>query len=693
MTRQVERFFQFSLLGLVASGFLALAGSGYLDRPTLVLTFLGLLARALAIAGVARLRFTPRQATIAALLYLAFLPADYYWISREFLTATVHGVCFLAVIKVLTADTTRDYGFTGVISFLELIAAALLSDQSGFIAYLILYILFAVAAFTSGQIHYSLQNAAESKFRIEETPRGRLPLRIASIAGGATVAIVLMTIGLFFAVPRTARATARYLPGQRRMTGFSNVVDLGGFGGIAKDNRPVMHVRAYSQSQAQSLPPDARWLGATLSRFDGRRWSEPPAPGAEIPAAPGIATVAERSQLSRRDGHRVMYSVDVASAGNGTLFLTGIPEFLNIDTRAVLGMPSGAFRVLTPPRAPLRYQVSAFLGRRLPEQLAPAQRNRYLQFPPLDTRILALAREWAGDGPPLAQAQRIQSHLQHDFRYVLDGPPAPVTDPLADFLFVRKEGYCEYFASAMAVMLRSRGIPARVATGFLGGFYNDVTHTTVIRASDAHAWVEAYIAPADDEPGVWTTFDPTPVGTGVGPSPLVSRLSMYMEAADDVWREWVISYDLGHQAIALAQFETAWRRAFRPRAWNGISGLTGWLLGALCAIGLGWIFGPRLWGIWKRRSHLKRIVRSGGEPADASILYGQLLDRLARRGFVKPESATPLEFAAQLPVAERRIARPFTELYNSLRFGGDTAATARLAALLAEFDAEKPMYN
>ena len=81
----------------------------------------------------------------------------------------------------------------------------------------------------------------------------------------------------------------------------------------------------------------------------------------------------------------------------------------------------------------------------------------------------------------------------------------PVSDPLAYFLFVRRKGHCEYFASSMAVMLRTLGIPSRVATGFLSGVYNPMTGWQVIRASDAHSWVEAWI------PGQgWTTFDPTP---------------------------------------------------------------------------------------------------------------------------------------------------------------------------------------
>src|SRR6185503_4949303 len=122
----VERFFQFSLLGLVTSGYLAVAGSGYLDAPTILLTAAGLLLRGLLICGWLDFEISERAATRATLLYSAFYVADYLALSQEFLSATVHLVFFLAIVKVLTARTSRDHLYTAVIAFLELVAAAIL---------------------------------------------------------------------------------------------------------------------------------------------------------------------------------------------------------------------------------------------------------------------------------------------------------------------------------------------------------------------------------------------------------------------------------------------------------------------------------------------------------------------------------------------------------------------------------------
>jgi hypothetical protein len=147
----VERFFELSILGLVASGFLAVAGSGYLDGATMWLTSAGLLLRALKILGVVRYHLSERFLTVATLAYAGFFPLDYLFLSRGFLEATVHLIFFLAVMKILSATTNRDFLFTSTIAFLELLAAAILSANLNFFLFLALYLLFAMAAFTGSK--------------------------------------------------------------------------------------------------------------------------------------------------------------------------------------------------------------------------------------------------------------------------------------------------------------------------------------------------------------------------------------------------------------------------------------------------------------------------------------------------------------------------------------------------------------
>ncbi len=678
----VERFFQFSLLGLITSGYCALAATGFLDRPTLILTFAGLLVRAAMVAGLLRFEIPAGAVSVVALGYVAFFPIDFYFISHDFLRTTVHGVCFFATLKILTVRSNRDYVYTGAISFVELIAAAMLSAQSSFFGWLALYVVFAIAAFTSADIRRGLER---NRGAIASARRG-MSWPLAAVAITSLCGILVITAGLFLLVPRTARMAAMLFPNAPRLTGFSNVVDLGGFGKISRDNRAVMHILPYSRA----LPADLKWRGAALSHFDGRRWTEPRVAGRPIPTAQGYAEVAGQSQRSRRDGRRLVYRVDLQNSGIGTLFIAGIPEFINIDARSLVATPDDAFRVFGPLGETLRYEVSAHSGPPLATQLSPAERGRYLELPPIDTRIYRLARNWSGEGTAWDKANRIQSHLRKDFQYKLDAAEKPVRDPLADFLFVRKEGYCEYFASAMAVMLRSEGIPSRVATGFQTGYFNNVSGLYVVRASDAHAWVEAWI-----EGRGWTTFDPTPFGAGEDPSSLLSRINMYLDAADHTWHEWVVSYDLGHQVAIAARVEAALRRWGRSGGNSGeswterMAGIAGfarrwaiWIAAVLVVV----FFGPTVYARWHRRARLRRIVRSGGSASDAAVLYGRMLELLARRGFEKPRWLTPAEFAQGLPGEEQRLAVEFTSIYNSMRFGGDRAGAARLAGMLREFE-------
>jgi hypothetical protein len=677
---QVERFFHFALAGLVGTACCALASSGYLDRPALLVIFLGLLLRVANIAGILRFRVSSRLVSIVVTGCIALIPLDFYFMSGVFLTSIVHGVCFLTVVKVLTAQSDRDYLYTGAISLLALIAAALLSAQPAFFGWLLLYVIFAIGAFTSAEIRSELGRHSPPP----GVPNARIVWRLAGLACGATAGILLTTALIFLLIPRTARAAARLLPNTPRLTGFSNHIDLGGLGKISRDTRAVMHI----SSQSGPLPPDLKWRGAALSLFDGRSWSEPVRRMRPVEAAPGPAVLAGRLQLSRRDGRRLLYHVDVRNADTGTLFVAGVPEFINIDTPVLYVNRELAIHVPPQFRETLRYDVSAHFGPPLPQPLTSAERIRYLQFPPLDPRIVTLARAWSGTGSPADRAQKIERHLQREFKYKLDGPPYPVADPLADFLFVRKEGYCEYFASAMAVMLRSIGIPSRVATGFQSGYFNDVSGLNVVRASDAHAWVEAWIespslaaaGATERENGAWMTFDPTPPASAV--PAVLSHLDMVFDAVDNTWRDWVVSYDLSHQVLMAARFEDAIRR-FRRTPNFGIA-LLYWLasIAGLAALAF---FAPRIWRGIKPLGRFRKSRRAEPSASEATALYQQMMRRLARQGIHKHASVTPNEFAAGLPDVAA-----FTALYNSVRFGGNSAEAPRLALLLKSLKAVRP---
>jgi hypothetical protein len=677
----VERFFQFSLLGLVASGFFALAASRYPDRATVILTFAALIARGLGIAGLIKIEIPQKIVTLAAVGYILFFPIDYYFLSGDFLASTVHGVCFLAGVKILTARNTRDYAYTGAVAFIELIGAALLSFEASFFIWLALYIVFAIAAFTSAEIRRGIERSTQTAYVAGE----RIGWRLGIVAVMATCGILSITALLFLVVPRTARAAAMLFPNAPHLTGFSNVVDLATFGEIGRDTRPVMHVLSYSRA----LPPNLKWRGAALSNFDGMRWSEPPLPVVNVSARYGAAEVADQLQRSRRDGRRMLYRVDVNSSDTGTLFIAGIPEYINLSARRLVRTSEASFRVLPVTGDDLHYEVSAFAGTPLPEPLPASERGRYLRLPPVDTRTWNLAREWSGQGSSMEKALRIQGHLRREFEYTLETPKAPVRDPLSHFLFVSKRGYCEYFASAMAVMLRTVGVPSRVATGFQSGYFNDVSGLYVIRASDAHAWVEAWI-----EGRGWVTFDPTPAASARTPG-LGERINMYFDAADSLWRQWVVAYDLGHQAMLAGKLANGLHQWSRPGADGGsweasmlpaVKRWGAWLVALALVATMLIVAGPRWFGSARARVELRRIRRLGGSSSDAAIVYRSMLNALGKRGFEKPAWFTPDEFARHLPAQERAAVARFTTVYNKVRFGGNAAGNAELIELLHKIE-------
>jgi hypothetical protein len=330
----------------------------------------------------------------------------------------------------------------------------------------------------------------------------------------------------------------------------------------------------------------------------------------------------------------------------------------------------------------------------------PAEiRETYLQLPDqLDRRIPDLARRMsAGAKNAYDQSLAIESYLRANFTYTLNLTGKPGKDPLAHFLFETRAGHCEYFATAMAVMLRTLGIPSREVNGFLPGEYNDVGGDYIVRASDAHSWVEAYF------PGSgWVTFDPTPPSDNQFTG-LFSRMAMYIDWFQLTWNEWVVNYDFLHQ-ISLAknvgQISTDWKEAWRKKLDRlqdqGMDSIAQWqrshglmrvvfpilLLLSLALVRSNWL---RSFFHWFRLAYLASLPEAErNQPQMAARLYTELLRLLEKRGFPRRETQTPREFAASLALQGglAPAVQEFTDIYARSRFGGLPCDAFRLRALL-----------
>ncbi len=695
----VDRFFEFSLLGLLASGFLAVAGSGYLDTPTVLITAAALFTRAFLSAGVVQFEIPPGAVTAVTLAYIAFYPVDYFYVSHAFKPAAIHLVFFVAVVKILTAQTNRDYLFLKVIAFLELLAACVLSARFNFFFFLLLFLVLGVATFASDEIRQS-RKRRQSNARISGPA---LSLRLSAVVLSVSFGILVITAGLFFFLPRTARAAFQHLVSHRdHFAGFSTHVTLGEIGEIKKESTPVMHVKM-DQPEYRGLA--LKWRGAALAEFNGRAWFNRPSQGQTLRPDRGGLLRLDDDLPRGKDSRHISYAVHLNELATDTLFFAGTPQFLRIDS-TVIRRASGNYSVQFGESRDAWYQVYSRMDSplrqdsagELVDPLARDVRNEYLQLPQLDPRIEDLTKNIVGaEAAPAAKARLIENYLRTHYGYTLELPPSEPADPLAFFLFHRKKGHCEYFSSSMAVMLRVLGIPSRVVTGFQSGIYNPISGSQLIRTSDAHSWVEAWLPNRG-----WVTFDPTPPDPNPPRLSVWTRLGFYADAAEVFWNDWVLNYNLDRQLQLASKMGESSRHV--GVSWFDGSGLgfaKAWkelsdfairhaflLLGMVLLALTGRVFGKDGWRWWKTRQRVLKVQRGEAEASDATLLYRRMLQVLHRRGIEKPVWLTPFEFARVVQEPELSLlVEDLTAAYNELRFGGNSDAAGRIVRLLDQLEA------
>jgi hypothetical protein len=304
---------------------------------------------------------------------------------------------------------------------------------------------------------------------------------------------------------------------------------------------------------------------------------------------------------------------------------------------------------------------------------------------------------WAAKRRRPGKRSLVENYLKSHYGYTLELPPAEPADPLAFFLFHRKKGHCEYFASSMAVMLRMLQIPSRVVTGFQSGVYNPISGSQLIRTSDAHSWVEAWLPNRG-----WVTFDPTPPDPQGQRLSAWTRLGFYADAVDVFWQDWVLNYNLDRQLqlasrvgessrhIGMNWAESPWIWATQAAgAFKVFSRRFGFMaLGVLAYFCWLTVFlgrDGRRW--WAARQRMLKVQRGAAEASDATLLYQRMLKALHRRGIEKPAWLTPYEFARVVQEPELSLlVEDFTSAYNELRYGRNAEAAGRIFVLLERLE-------
>ncbi len=699
----VEYFFELSLYLFIATGFVAVAATGKLDLPTLLVVSATLGIRGLAFVGRTRVSLSASTVNRLTIAYMLFYALDFLAISGSFVFATGHLVFFLLVMKLFSARTNRDYLYLCIIAFMEMLLAAVLTINTTFLGLFAIFLLFGIATFTSFEMHRAYLAAEENKTRMADFQGGPdiVTRSLGLTAVMVTFGVLVLGGTLFFFIPRfTTGYLSNLAPQGEHVSGFSNNVLLGEIGSIKQSSMVVMHVRLNNN------PSDLarlRWRGVGLTSFDGRRWVNNTVtevlnsysngryilPGRGAPFFPG--------KLLNYTVLLEPLASDAVFVAPTALSLTGQFRMLEVDAADSVLRRDQSY-------AGLRYNGTSHLHipppdilRDAGEDYPPLITQRYLQLPVLDPRIKKLAADVTKDAAtPYDKANVIELHLKNKYGYTLD-MASQGADPIADFLFNVRRGHCEYFASSMTVMLRSLGIPSRIVNGFLPGEYNDITQQYVVRGRDAHTWVEVFFPNQG-----WITFDPTPAA-GTISSMGWGRFSQWMDAFRTFWSDWVVAYDFSRQFLFFRQMDRSTRQAtndtqsyfhrryetlrLKIESWHGRlqrdPTMLRRLIQLVALIGGLILFWQHLVNFWRGMVSRARVRSGKAGVRDVTLAYQRFLAVLERRGIARTPSMTARQLAAQVTdPALAQVTLKFTDAYEEARFGGRAARLAELYDLI-----------
>jgi transglutaminase-like putative cysteine protease len=451
------------------------------------------------------------------------------------------------------------------------------------------------------------------------------------------------------------------------VTGLSDSMSPGAISELAQSEAPVFRVKF----SGPVPPPQQRyWRGPVLWHTDGRTWSA----GHTAELLRPVANPARQAE-----GLAVHQSITLE--GQNTHWLLGLDVPVEVSVPAI-EMAGSQWLSKKTLRERTRYEVISY-PRFSSESLDSQLRQVALQLPDaLSTRIQTLARSWRSIAGTDREVARLALDYFHNepFVYTLT-PPLLGENPLDEFLFSSRRGFCEHYAAAFVMLMRSAGIPARVVTGYQGGEYNPVGDYWLIRQSDAHAWAEIWLPDAG-----WERVDPTaavaperiehaldlgtlpsgaPVRFQTGEDSLFfrgwRRLRYSLDAFNNSWDQWVLSYGPELQREVLTTL------GFSQPSWKNMTLMLALLVSAL-------LFGIAGWMLIKKPVPSDPVLRA----------YRRFCARVVCLGIRRQPSEGPRDFSRRIvnarPELERQVNR-ITDVFIVLRYGRSIDPTHHLAQL------------
>lgn len=610
-----------------------------------------------------------------------------------FLALAVEFAAALQVVRLATRRGAAHDQQIVVLAMLHLVAGTVMGGGLAFGGAFLGFVLVAPAALVLSH----LRREVEGNYRQGARDRTGLPVDVPRILRSRRVVgkgfllfvcslslpIFLFTAGLFVLFPRVGLSFLLLSHSRpERMVGFSDRVDLGGVGKLRSD--PTIAARLHPEPMPADPPAklDIYLRGTAFDQYDGRTWSR---------SQRGRAPLRTRSHVLNLERapdpeHDPSLLVTLEAIDPPVVFIPSGSVALRFDEGS-----GGPFRPSTSlwrgPEGEIRYtnvddrgiKYRAYISQRGIPPSAPLpllERQRYLTLPAgVGARTTALARRWVGaEADPERQARSIERRLRSDYTYDLNSTSGSAANPLEDFLFETKRGHCEFYSTAMAVMLRALGIPSRNVTGFVGATFNRFGDYYAVRQGDAHSWVEAYLPSSG-----WKRFDPTPPSQTRPRSDvqgILATLRDLIEATSQRYDRHVVGYDLHQQYSLMRQFRAGLRGLSKGHPWlrNLTSPSRRWwaLLGlVLIVAGIAWLRRVAPTGLKRPPG-----ARDGGQQEDlrrSVQLYEVLEVSLRARALGRPLGTPPRSHALAL----RDMGHPLgvaihevTEAYLASRFGG-----------------------
>ncbi len=622
------------------------------------------------------------------LLGLAYLPVLYvdlvvFW-SGQLVRPVIHLALFAVGVKLFALRQERDKWHVVIGAFFLFLAAMGTSVHPSIMLYLAAFVglmLTLLARFA----YFSV--LARFGYRREEPVRA--PLR--GFVVGATLAAIVLAAPLFALLPRI-RTPYLLVRGTGTGTvvhaaGFSDLITLDSIGSARASRQVLLRMRFAPQPRPRR---EIRIKADTYDLYDGRTWRANPNP---FPIAPdpggtfrlGLGSARQQAEIWLLPWNSTALPLPVQALG------------VAVRAPALARDRGGAVSLYFVPATILRYDVD-LADRPVLDGLPPPRFDRpdeaSLDSRGVTPRIATLAAQVMGTGTALERAQRLEQHLSTRYGYTTEFVGRSGQLALEDFLFRTRRGHCEFFATAMVVMLRSQGIPARFVTGFLGGEENTFEGYYIVRESNAHAWVEAWI----DGRG-WEVFDPTPAAGRPGASErdLPLLLSEAWDYLSFRWDRYVLTFGFYDQLQLLLQARSVWLSFWRLFQHPGVPGIATPSTGTLPAGPTGPSHEELGWRQWRLPMTLLIVamalaglawflVQRRRQRRTATDSYRRLRLRLERSGLPVPESLAPLHFARTAGDRFPQVAAPtgrLVDLYLRESFASEALTEPELGEALA----------